>query len=740
MRKKIRIVYQHDSMDCGPACLSMIATYHGIQINRNRLRYECNLTKEGVSFCDISKAAEKLGFQSIAASLSITALLEKNSAPCIIHWNQNHFVVLAQIKKHRNGHISMVIADPAKGVLTYPVDLFLTFWAGENSNTDERHGLALFLEKRKNLYNSKKDLHSFKSRVYFLSEYLHKYRGMFFQLTISILLGSILQLIFPLLAQSIVDIGIAEKDIDLIWLILLAQMVLLLSRVGADFIRAQILLHISTRINISIVSDFLIKIMKLPMSFFDTKLTGDILQRIEDHRRVEHFLTTNTLNILFSTFSFSTFGLILLIYSKKIFVTFLISMAIYSIWTLLFLKKRKSLDYLYFDYNGRNRNVTYQLVNSMQEIKLQGCEQQKRWEWEDLQSDIFIANIKKLNLQQLQHIGSIIINELKNILITMLAATAVISENMTLGMMLSVQYIVGQLHNPVEQLVQFIYSWQDISIGLDRMTEIHSEPEEDSSSQSGKHYSQSILKDGSISIRGLYFKYDLNSTKHILYDINLFIPDGKVTAIVGASGSGKTTLIKLLLGFYKPISGSIKIGDIDLSSCSMSWWRKQCGAVMQEGYLFSDTIARNIGISDEEVCEYKVSYAADITNISEYIETLPLKYNTMIGQDGQALSQGQKQRILIARVIYKNPKFVFLDEATNSLDANNERIITKHLYDFYKKKTVVVIAHRLSTVCNADQIVVLDHGRVVEIGKHEQLVALKGKYYDLVRNQLELGN
>lgn len=570
----------------------------------------------------------------------------------------------------------------------------------------------------------------------FLWNYISKYKNYFIQIILGLLLGCLLQLIMPFLTQAIVDIGIKHNDIGFVWLVLLGELMIVIGMTATDFIRRWLLLHISMRINISLVSDFFIKLLKLPMSFFDTKLMGDLMQRIGDHARVQNFLTGQVLNVIFTFLSFLTFGIVLFIYDKIIFCVFVAGSIIYALWISSFLRRRKVLDYELFEQQAINQNKTYQFITSMQEIKLQDCEQRRRWEWEDKQADLFKVQMKSLKLQQTQEAGSIFINEVKNILITVFAATAVINGQITLGTMLAIQYIVGQLNSPVEQFMSFIYSLQDVKISLERINEIHEGKNEESKENQAKTFDAKK----SINIENIDFKYDPHALKKILEGISFDIPEGKVTAIVGASGSGKTTLIKLLLGYYRVMSGSISIAGRNINEYNLKWWRRHCGVVMQDGVIFSESIARNIAVDDGEIDVKRLEQAAKIANIHDYVMGLPLKYNTIIGRDGVGLSQGQKQRILIARAVYKNPDFIFLDEATNALDAKNERTIVENLDDFYKGRTVVVVAHRLSTVKNADQIIVIDKGKVVEVGNHEALTAKRGAYYNLVKNQLELGN
>ncbi len=722
---------QHDSMQCGITCLQMVCKHYGKTYSLDALSRYCFATTEGVSMLGISEAAGKLGLHTVCGRVAMEQLF-KAPLPCILHWNQNHFVVLYRTKKNK----TFYIADPAKGLLTYSEREFREHWVSTLSKGEEK-GIAMFLQPTPAFYEQA-DEHTAQKRSFkFLLGYVRQYRRYFGQIVLGALVGCLLQLIFPFLTQAIVDVGIARQNLNIIYLILLGQLILTISRTSVDFIRRWILLHISMRINISLVSDFFIKLLKLPMSFFDTKLMGDLLQRMNDHSRVERFLTTQMLNVTFSLLSFFVFGCVLFTYNLLIFGIFLAGSILYGIWIAFFLKKRKLLDYELFERQAINSNRTYQFITSMQEIKLQDCEQRRRWEWEDVQADLFEVNMKSLKLQQTQEAGSIFINEVKNILITILAATAVIDGQMTLGMMLAVQYILGQLNHPVEQLMGFLYSLQDVKISLERINEIHRMENEESNPDALTAFRD---KDRSLSFRQTDFKYDPHHPRKTLDGIGFTIPEGKVTAIVGTSGSGKTTMVKLLLGYYRPLAGSIRIGRTDLQAYNLKWWRRHCGVVMQDGVIFSESIARNIAVDDGEIDKARLQRAARIACIEDFIGSLPLKYNTLIGQDGVGLSQGQKQRILIARAVYKNPDYIFLDEATNALDANNERAIVENLMEFYRGKTVVIVAHRLSTVKNADQLVVIENGKIVETGTHQSLIQTQGAYYHLVKNQLELGN
>ena len=720
---------QYDAMDCGPSCLRMISAFYGRTYSLQKLRELSHISREGVSLLGISDASESIGFRTIGARITIEQLLEAPK-PCVIHWDQDHFVV---VYKYRRGKV--YVADPAFGLVEYPEVEFKKHWLA-TVRQGELKGICLLFEPTPKFFEQEGEKVN-RSNFRFLLKYLKPHRKLVFQLILGFLVGSLIQLIFPFLTQSIVDVGINTQDIKFIYLILAAQMMLFISRMTVDFIRSWILLHISTRINISIISDFLIKLMKMPIGFFDTKMIGDLLQRIGDHNRIERFLTSQSLSVIFSVFNIVIFSIVLVIYNLGIFFVFIFGSVLYIGWIFLFLRKRRELDYRRFAQLSDNQSKLIQLINGMQEIKLNNYERQKRWEWERIQARLFKVNIKSLSLQQYQQAGSVFINETKNIVITVLAATSVVHGNMTLGMMLAVQYIIGQMNSPLDQMIEFMQVSQDAKISLERLAEIHGSKDEEQY-QEGKLTILPLSAD--IRITDLVFQYEGPHSPKVLNSINLVIPQGKVTAIVGTSGSGKTTLVKLILGFYPPVSGSIRIGDAELSAYEQHWWRAKCGAVMQDGFIFSDTIANNISVGDEEPDKDRLGYAVRMANIQEFVETLPLNYNTKIGPEGVGLSQGQKQRILIARAIYKNPEYIFFDEATNSLDANNEKVILENLDEFFNGKTVVVVAHRLSTVRNAHQIVVIEKGNIIEIGTHEELTIRKGAYYQLVKNQLELGN
>jgi ATP-binding cassette subfamily B protein len=721
---------QHDAMDCGPACLRMIAAHYGRRHSLEGLREKAHISREGVSMLGISEAAESIGFRTVGALLTFEKLAEA-PLPCIVHWNQNHFVVVYKIKKD-----TVYVADPASGKITYTREEFCRCWLSAKREGKEE-GVVLLLEPTPDFYLNREEDEKINRKGFgFLFTYLRPYKKLVFQLFLGLLFGSLLQLIFPFLTQSVVDIGINSRNIGFVYLVLIAQLMLTLSSSAVEFIRGWILLHLGTRINIALISDFLIKLMRLPMEYFDTKMTGDILQRIGDHSRIQNFLTNSSLSILFSMFNIVIFGIILCLYSLKIFGIFLVGSALYFCWVWIFMKRRAELDHKNFAQQSANQSNIIQLVTGMQEIKLNACEQQKRWEWEHIQAKLFRLRVKGLALGQYQDSGAVLINQTKNILITVLVAQLVITGQMTLGMMLSVQYIIGQLNGPVDQLIGFFRQTQDAKLSLERLSEIHGKEDEESVNE---RKIQDIPKNRDIRMTDADFSYDKTSVgEQVLKNINLTIPAHRQTAIVGMSGSGKTTLVKLLLGFYPLQKGVIHLGENRLDSYSWREWRKRCGVVMQDGFIFSDSIARNIAPGEEFIDGEKLLHAVTVANIREFIESLPLAYNTKIGSEGHGLSQGQKQRILIARAVYKNPEFIFFDEATNALDANNERTIMDNLSEFFKGKTVVVVAHRLSTVRNADRIVVLEKGEIVETGTHEELTVKQSAYYHLVKNQLEL--
>ena len=727
MLKGFPFYKQLDSMDCGPTCLRMIAKYYGRNYSLSFLREKCYIDKAGVSLRGISEAAELIGFRSMGVKIPLDESGDEPSLmvaplPCIVHWNNKHFVVVFKINK---SHVW--IADPGEGKFKLTHKEFLNSWT-----QGKPEGIVLLIETTPML-NQATDEEPSKG-FSFLLQYLTPHRKLMVQLVLGLFLGTVFQLIFPFLTQSLVDVGIDTKNLNFIYIILGGQLMLFFSSTIVRFIQSWILLHISVRINVSLIADFLMKLMQLPLGFFDSKNIGDLLQRIGDHRRIETFLTNSVIQIVLSVVNLFVFAIVLAIYSLKIFVVFSIAAIAYVVWVTIFLKKRKEIDYRAFQQLSDNQDSLIEIIQGMPEIKLQGSQLKRRWKWARIQAKLFRTQMKSLAITQYQDIGALSISQFKDILITFIAAKAVLDGEMTLGMMLAIQYIIGQLNAPIQQLVGFIRAAQDAKISLERLSEIHlSDNEETVNDQR-----MNIIPDGDIRLENLSFRYTPISEK-VLENVNLTIPRGKTTAIVGTSGSGKTTLIKLLLGFYEPIEGMIRVGDHTLNNIHKKTWREKCGVVMQEGYIFSDTIAANIAESDERIDFSKVIASATTANIMDMVHALPLGFNTVIGAKGNGLSQGQKQRLLIARAVYKNPEFIFFDEATNALDANNEMVIMDNLNKFMKDRTAIIVAHRLSTVKHADQIIVLHDGKINEIGNHEQLVELRGQYFTLVKNQLELG-
>jgi len=767
---------QLDTMDCGPTSLKIVAQFFGRNYSLQTLRERCHITREGVSLLGISDAAESIGLRTASVKLTWLQLRKVAPLPCIVHWYQRHFVVVYKIRKER-GEWRIYVSDPAQGLLKYSERDFLKGWLSTTTPVDEEQerdlarddleyeklnieellqpdedaepqpdmpdsetygkaGIVLLLEPTPKFYQEDGDGDRRLSFRYVLG-YLRPYKGYLAQLGLAMLTASVISLILPFITQSVVDTGIGTGNLSFVVMLLVAQVLLTVGQTANSLIRSWLMLHMTTRISISLISDFLCKLMRLPIAFFDSKMVGDIMQRITDYNRVQTFLTGSLLSIVMAAFSFVIYGVVMAGYDLTILGVFLLGSALYIGWVLVFLKQRRKLDYMRFQEAANNQSNIVQLIGGMQDIKLNNCEKQKRWEWERIQAKLFRVSIKSLTLGQTQQVGGLFIDQTKNVAISFLAASAVIEGDMTLGMMMAMQYIIGQLNAPVSQFIGFVQATQDAKISLERLGEIYDREDEepDDEERLGE-----IPEAAALEFKGVTFQYEGPHSDKVLDGIDLTIPANRVTAIVGASGSGKTTMLKMMLGFYAPVEGTVLLGDVPLSRYSESCWRKACGVVMQEGYVFSDTIANNIGVSDERPDMKRIRQAVEVANIGEWIEELPLRYNTRIGADGHGLSTGQKQRLLIARAAYKNAKYLFFDEATNSLDANNERTIMERLQRLFEGKTVVIVAHRLSTVKNADNIVVLDHGHIVEQGTHAELTARKGYYYELVKNQLELGN
>lgn len=720
---------QLGAMDCGATCLRMIAKFYGKEYSINYLKKITKITKAGVSFLSISEAAEKIGLRSRGVKLDLDALRENEILPSIVHWNQNHFIVVYKITKKQ-----VYVSDPALGLVKYSHKEFIQGWAGES-----KVGVALYLQPTADFYEAElgEEEKDKQRSMFSLLNYVKGYRGYFVQLFLGLLVGSMILLITPFLTQAIIDKGIYNKNISFVYLIIFAQFVLFAGSTLVEVFRRLILLHIGARVNIALISDFLLKLLNLGVKFFETHLLGDILQRINDHQRLEKLLTVNSLNTLFSLINLVLFGVVLAIYDSFIFWIFIVASVLSIGWLTLFLKRRKLLDHKFFEQSSKNTEKLYEIIKGVTEIKLSNSVKQKRWEWEEIQSRLFKINLRKLSLNQTQEIGASIINRVKNLLITLIAAKAVIDGDITLGAMFAITMIVGQLNSPFNQLLQFILDLHDAKTAFRRIEEVKNEKDE---ILPDTQYVEEIPSGADLIVDNLSFKYEGTSIRNILNNINMTVPYGKVTAIVGVSGSGKTTLLKLMLKFFEPGEGKLRLGNTDLDKVHSDVWRRNIGVVLQDGMIFSDSIANNIAVG-LDVDMDKVIHAAQIACIHDFImANLPLGYHTKIGSEGQAFSKGQQQRILLARAVYKDPKYLFLDEATSALDTSNEKQVMQNLDQFFENRTVVVIAHRLSTVRNADQIVVISNkGQIEESGTHDELAKKKGFYYQLVKDQLELG-
>lgn len=728
---------QLDSMDCGPSCLRMVAAYYGRRFQLADLRDMCYANRNGVNMLGISDAAEAIGFRCVGIKTAFERLRRHVILPCIIHWRQDHFAVVYKIKVKGEGNKLrgyLLVADPAYGLVKYSVAEFLDGWLADREKGEDKGTVLMLSPTMRFYYGDEREEKRYRLSHFF--SYIRPHTRMFVQVMLGMLMGLLIQMIFPFLTQSMVDVGILNNNLNFIILVLVAQMILSLSQMAVGFIQSWILLHVTTRINIALIADFITKMLRLPISFFESKKTGDILQRIGDHSRIQNFFTATSISTLFSFFNFFVFAVILGYYNLYMLLFFVVGHALYVGWILIFLKIRRELDFKRFDRAARNQSNIIQIITGAEEIKLNGCEQKMRWRWEGLQAELFDVSVKGLSVSQIQSVGAFFITTVVNVGLSVYAAYLVVNGNITLGMMMSLTYILGQLKGPIGSFIGFVHSYQDARISLERLGEVHFREDEDKLNEN--RLTELPEGDRSIHIRNLNFSYLGPAAPPVLKDLNLDIAQNQVTAIVGESGSGKTTLLKLLLGYYDMQQGSISIGHTNLKNISTYVWRRHCGAVMQDGFIFSDTIAENIAVKDERIDKKRLLYAARLANVQEFAEEQCAGYNTKIGQEGSGLSQGQKQRILIARAIYRDPDYLFFDEATNSLDANNERKILENMNTFFKGRTVVVVAHRLSTVKNADKIVVLDKGKIVEEGTHRELVEKQGYYYHLVKNQLEL--
>ncbi|WP_316793708.1 peptidase domain-containing ABC transporter [Pedobacter frigoris] len=717
---------QLDMMDCGAACLKMIAKYYGKFYSLQYIRDKCGTTKEGVSFLDLSYAGEGIGFRTLSLKCNVEDLQIKVPLPAIVHWDNHHFAVVYKTsKKH------IYVSDPAKGYVRYSKQEFAEKWIKK----EDEKGVLMAMEPQADFHqrqaNEQRDRR--KTFEHFIG-YFRPYKKSFINLFAVMLLVTILQGFLPFISKAVIDVGIQTHDLNFINTVLIANIAIYLSILLSNMVRDWILLHVTSRVNIALISDYLIKLMVLPITFFENKMTGDILQRAQDHERIRSFIMNNSLNMIFSTLTFVVFGIILLIYNTIIFYIFLAGSVFYVAWVMAFLNARKKLDWEYFELVSKNQTYWVETIASIQDIKINNYEKAKRWKWEDIQARLYKVNLRVLNITNSQNLGAQFIDNLKNLFITFFCAKAVINGEMTFGVMISTQFIIGMLNAPVQQFILFITSYQSAKISFLRLNEIHEL--EDEHENVGNNNIE-LTGNKSLILNNVSFQYTPTGPV-VLRGVHLVIPEGQVTAIVGDSGSGKSTLLKLLLRLYKPSFGDIQIASMNVNNIGLRQWRDKCGAVMQDGKIFNDTILNNIVLDDERIDYQKLKKALDTANISQEIEQLPLGYQTMMGEQGRGLSGGQKQRILIARALYKDPDYLFFDEATNSLDTINEQKIVSALDNVFKEKTVIVVAHRLSTIRKADQIVVMQKGSIVEIGNHETLMEKKGRYFQLVQSQLDL--
>lgn len=714
--------HQLDTMDCGPACLKIISKYYGKFYSLQFLRDVCGVSREGVSFQDISYGAEKIGLRTLGIRASIDDLYKKVKFPCIIHWQDNHFIVVYKVKGS-----NVYVSDPAKDLLVYSLQEFVNGWYDE----EENNGAVLLVEPSPD-FRSQGDHVRGKQSLEKILKYFIPYKSGFVTLFSVMLVVTILQGMLPFISKAVIDVGIHSQDIGFINLMLLANITIIASVTLSNAVRDWLLLHITSRVNIALISDYLIKLMRLPVAFFENKMIGDILQRAQDHERIRAFIMNNSLNLIFSTLTFVVFSVILMFYNPVIFAIFIIAGLMYVGWVLGFLSIRKRMDWEYFDLVSRNQSYWVETVKSIQDVKINNYEQPRRWKWEKIQAKLYRLNTRVLTVTNTQQLGGQFILSIQNLAITFFCAKAVIRGEITFGVMISTQFIIGMLSAPLSQFINFIISAQYAKISFLRLNEIHEMQDEEEIAMTAN---TPMPADGKLSLQNVYFQYSPHAD-YVLKQIYLNIPEGKITALVGGSGSGKSTLLKILLRLYQPSVGDVLLGDTNIRNISMRDWRDQCGVVMQDGCVFNDTILNNVALDDEHLDYIRLEEALETANILSEIKQMPQGYHTKIGEEGRGLSGGQKQRILIARALYKNPRYLFLDEATNALDAINEAKIVKALNKAFRKRTVIVVAHRLSTVRHAHQIVVLKKGVITEIGNHESLMGHQGDYFELVNNQM----